>query len=83
MANRTEQNRGEQIGEDQKKAACDNVTPMDMNMMVNCVAKFKSNPVVVFDVHPSKSAGTGSNISSFNHLAHTRPAAVTQSSSSY
>lgn len=75
-----------------KKEACDSTTPMDMNMMVNCVASFKSDPVVVFDVHPSKSAGTGSNISSFNHqtCTHTHtpaaaaaPPAVTQSCNSY
>lgn len=62
--------------EEEKKDSCDNVTPMDMNMMMNCVARFKSNPVVVFDVHPSKSAGIGSNISPFNHLTHTHSPAA-------
>lgn len=72
-------------GEKEKKEPCDNTTPMDMNMMMNSVARFKSNPVVVFDVHPSKSAGTGSNISSLNHFTHTHSpaAAVTQSCNSY
>lgn len=31
----------------EKKEPYDNITPMDMNMMMNCVARFESNAVVL------------------------------------
>ena len=33
--------------EREKKEPCDKITAMDMNMKMNCVARFKSNPVVL------------------------------------
>ncbi len=36
-----------QTQRERRKSPCDNIAPMDMNMMMNCVVRFKSNPVVL------------------------------------
>lgn len=61
----------------------DNAVPMDTSPAVNWAARFKSNAALVFDVHPSQSAGTGCNISRFHHLTRLPAAAGSRSWNSH
>lgn len=72
--------------EKEKKEPCDNITPMDMNTMMNCVARFKSNPVVLSLMFTTQSQQGLEATLALSIILHTHthsPAAVTQSCNSY
>lgn len=75
---------GDRQTEKEKKEPCDNITPMDMNMMMNCVAKFKSNSVVLSLMFTTQSQRGLEATLALSIISHTHsPAAVTQSCNFY
>lgn len=66
----------------EKKELCDNITATDMNMTMNCAARFKSNSVVLSLMFTSQSQQGVEATLAVSIISHT-PVAVTQNCNSY